>query len=174
MELLSGEDAWDLRQIRCHFAERTASATAPPPSAETEVTERQFDDVKPVLEQARRRWLNAGYSGRALDDVQIRITDLSGSTLGFGGAGIVCLDSTAAGAGLYIDTISENDEEFLAAGPPASNALSGIDLLTVLSHEIRHLIGLSDESSQDQPEYGNEFAQIVVSDESAEACITSS
>ncbi|GEM_PF-2154103 len=114
--------------------------------ADGEYSGLNLKDVTPLLDEARRRWQSAGYSGNALNNTQIRVVDLPGATLGFGGAGIIWLDVNAAGAGWYIDATPENDDEFLALSLSERKAASGIDLLTVLMHEMGHLIGLGNQA----------------------------
>jgi hypothetical protein len=53
--------------------------------------------------------------------------------------GVVRLDATAAGFGWFVDPTPANDSEFASGKPPA-----GMDLLTVVMHELGHEVGLLD------------------------------
>jgi hypothetical protein len=76
-------------------------------------------------------------------------TDLPGGRLGSARAGQVEIDVNAARRGWFIDTSPLNDSEFelLAAGgglraDEDSDAYGRIDLLTVVLHELGHILGL--------------------------------
>ena len=64
------------------------------------------------------------------------------------GRSAIQLDLDAAGAGWWIDTTPNEDSEFLLVGEgrewsarPGTAAEEGVDLLTVLLHELGHLSG---------------------------------
>ena len=54
--------------------------------------------------------------------------------------GVVQLDATAAGFGWFVDPTPANDSEFAGRKPPPA----GMDLLTVVMHELGHELGLPD------------------------------
>jgi hypothetical protein len=74
--------------------------------------------------------------------VQYQIGTLGGSALGLTvlGAPLVTLDATAAGYGWFVD-----------ANPVDSPALGRMDLLTVVGHELGHVLGLADVDPQVAP-----------------------
>jgi hypothetical protein len=67
--------------------------------------------------------------------VSVRIADLPGTYLGLAYPDLVLIDSDAAGHGWFVDSTPETDDDL----DPAR-----IDLLTVLAHELGHVLGLED------------------------------
>jgi hypothetical protein len=68
------------------------------------------------------------------------ITDLSATMpgdVGWSLNGVVELDATAAGYGWYVDPTPGSDNAFSGGKPVA-----GMDLLTVVMHELGHQLGL--------------------------------
>jgi hypothetical protein len=109
-----------------------------------------------ILEAAIQRWAAAGASDEqiaAMRAVSVSVADLAGLTLGQSDVGSIVLDSDAAGWRWFIDSTPGDDSEYAGSGSrllAADNlGLAGtrIDLLTVLTHELGHQIGLSDLSA---------------------------
>ena len=99
--------------------------------------------------QARREWVDAGVTSEQLarlDSVQLRVADLPGLALGQAEDGLITIDTNAAGWGWFVDATPQDDAEFgfgaegrvAKAGPAAGR----MDLLSVVSHEVGHLLGL--------------------------------
>ncbi|HEX8626499.1 MAG TPA: SdrD B-like domain-containing protein, partial [Allosphingosinicella sp.] len=106
-----------------------------------------------LVEAAIQRWIEAGATEAqvaAMRAVDVNVADLAGLTLGASDAGTITLDSDAAGWRWFIDSTPGDDSEYagsgtrLAAVDPLGLAGTRIDLLTVLTHELGHQIGLSD------------------------------
>jgi hypothetical protein len=98
--------------------------------------------LEAVLAEAKRRWLAAGVPDVELENVEIQILDLPGSLLGLAhlNQDRISIDIDAAGQGWFVDTTPEGDGEF---GADVIGAISThIDLLTVVTHELGHLLGL--------------------------------
>jgi len=81
--------------------------------------------------------------------VQVAIGDLSGDALGFTEGNTVTLDVDAAGYGWFVDLTPRDASEFrvrqeasVLSATPASEAFGSMDLLTVLTHELGHILGL--------------------------------
>ncbi|QSA97859.1 OmpA family protein [Methylococcus sp. EFPC2] len=104
---------------------------------------------------AREQWLASGLVGEdqldlALRSVDFQIGDLGGPTLARTDGNIIWVDDNAAGWGWFIDSSPRLNEEFLRpvgrnalAATPGSQAYGGMDLLTVLGHEIGHVLGFA-------------------------------
>ncbi|MEK6236609.1 MAG: hypothetical protein N2C14_18025, partial [Planctomycetales bacterium] len=83
-----------------------------------------------------------------LRDLNVKVSDLEGATLGLASGDAIHLDVDAAGHGWFLDDTPYLDEEFAAAdgslqaiGP---NSTNHIDLLTVAMHELMHHLGHHD------------------------------
>jgi len=109
------------------------------------------EDLPPIVAQAIVDWQLAGLAAdrlQSLLEVRFVVADLSGAELGLTVADTIFLDRSAAGYGWFIDPTPSFDEEFsrrdgaLRAVDPA--AVDRMDLLTVVSHEMGHLLGLDD------------------------------
>jgi hypothetical protein len=81
---------------------------------------------------------------------RVEIKDLNANgdvVVGLGGPGLIELDDNAAGYGWYVDSTPGDDTEFTSATGPfevtasAGPASGRMDLLTVVMHELGHVIG---------------------------------
>jgi large repetitive protein len=116
-------------------------------------------DLAPIVNAAIDRWAQAGLNASALArlrQARFVLADLPGAFLGEAETNLVCLDLDAAGHGWFVDSTPASDEEFTpSSGSRQMRAISPqavdrIDLLTVVEHELGHLIGLQDlDSSAD-------------------------
>ncbi len=127
------------------FAGPTGSGTAPL------LTTAQ---VQSVLPQAIAAWEAAGLNAlgvRQLEQVNVEVADLGGNILGLEDPGLILINQTAAGYGWYTATSQASNQALGVAGAggqrlasTASPAAGKVDLLTVLEHELGHVIGLGD------------------------------
>jgi hypothetical protein len=87
-----------------------------------------------------------------LAGLSIGVADFSGATLGTLSGSAILIDADAAGHGWFVDLTPADSGEFrvrLDAGVrvagPASDAFGRMDLLTVVMHEIGHVLGFDHE-----------------------------
>ena len=108
-----------------------------------------ISDLAPIVEEAFASFKAIGLDAKR-HDVEYVITDLPGAMLGLAEHSTIYLDYNAAGHGWFVDLTPAVDEEFERIGsrkslyaldPVASDT---IDLLTVVSHELGHVLGLED------------------------------
>ena len=113
------------------------------------------DDLAPIVDEAIERWTDAlGIDDAlvaSLYEVSFQIVDFSDLTLGRAFEDIILIDADAAGYGWFVDTTPYDDVEFsLDAGDGelaavlGSDAYGDMDLLTVVMHELGHVLGLED------------------------------
>src|SRR5262249_8980647 len=89
-------------------------------------------------------WALAGLNSdqmAKLRNAKIQITDLPGRYLGVTMDNAIYIDRNAAGRGWFVDSTPGDDEEFGGLDP---NIYYSVDLLTVVSHELGHVLGLED------------------------------
>jgi len=103
------------------------------------------NQARSLLNEALARWRAAGIDTSALGKVDVRIADLGGLTLGKVADGIIWLDDNAAGWGWFVDRTPRSDSEFARHGNQGEQRR--MDLLTVLTHEVGHLLGHDHASS---------------------------
>ena len=99
-----------LRNSGGHKLQATAIATRPTHKS------LRAELAKPLLSEAIARWQAAGVDTSGLRGVEVRVTDLGGSTLGQADRGIIWLDDNAAGWGWFVDRTPRNDSEFARRG----------------------------------------------------------
>ncbi|MBX7168557.1 MAG: hypothetical protein K1X74_19625 [Pirellulales bacterium] len=101
-------------------------------------------------------WLAAGLDPTAaarLSAVAVSVRNLGGGQLGLVEDGAIVLDDDGAGHGWFLDSTPGEDEEFswldgARAALSDAAAADRYDLLTVLNHELGHILGLDDEPAQ--------------------------
>ncbi|MBI1915171.1 MAG: IPT/TIG domain-containing protein [Planctomycetes bacterium] len=145
--------------IQIGFPEHAAGGELPRQPGVADLT---ADALRPIVDAAIQRYAEAGVDAAGLailraEPVQIR--DLSGDLLGLTIPDGIVLDSDAAGYGWFVDATPGDDVEFSAGGGTVLRATSGaalgrMDLLTVVTHELGHLLGRPD---LDAAVYGNDI-----------------
>jgi hypothetical protein len=115
------------------------------------------------LNQARQYWLNHGASLNQLNSARFAIADLPTGWAARTEGTQVTLDASGAGWGWYVDPAPQDNSEFAPAwadaaqqavngdytAAPNSPAAGKLDLLTVLIHELGHVLGMPMPQSAD-------------------------
>lgn len=111
------------------------------------------DEISFLNSAAIEHWKSSGLSDEqlaALESVEISVLDLDGAVLGYAEGSHIFIDSDAAGRGWFVDATPFENEEFTMLEDGSMEAVTGlgasnrIDLLSVLQHEIGHVLGLGD------------------------------
>jgi hypothetical protein len=125
------------------------------PEAAIEVSALNSDALAPIVDEAINRWveaLNLDAVGVALlEGVDFAIVDLDGLVIGQAIGDTVLIDVDAAGYGWFVDSTPYDDSEFKSqnnAGELTATVLSpafgDMDLLTVVMHELGHILSFKD------------------------------
>jgi hypothetical protein len=112
---------------------------AAPVSLQPSAGSLKLSQVQPLFVEALARWQAAGVNTSGLGNIQLQITDVGGTTLGLASGHTITLDDNAAGWGWYVDRMPWEDSEFIRRGSQGEK--NRMDLLTVLEHEIGHILG---------------------------------
>ena len=145
--LLSRNGATSFDNVRVRTNDRAFGAGVPmfadtlAISTTTDVASVHESALPPVLAEAVRRWQSAGATLGELDGMRVAVADLPGRYLGQTHGTTIYLDSDAAGHGWYIDSTPADDSEFANAGDQGEKGR--LDLLTVVMHEIGHVLGFT-------------------------------
>jgi Concanavalin A-like lectin/glucanases superfamily len=108
-------------------------------------------EIRPLFHEAVSRWatvIGMPEAAQRLLKVDVQVLDLPGTLLGIASTTIIFLDAKGAGHGWFIDPTPRDDSEF-APSVVDSPAADHVDLLTVIVHEMGHLLGLDDDSDAD-------------------------
>jgi hypothetical protein len=121
----------------------STTATGPVPVAPLSTSE-----AAPMLRAATDILAPAGAEAHLLEGVSLQVIGLSGGLLAVTAGSTIYLDADAAGWGWFVDTTPNDHSEF-TGGPGgdwtarAESAAAGrMDLLTVILHELDHVLGL--------------------------------
>lgn len=99
--------------------------------------------IASILAEALQRWQTAGVDVSSLQAVQVRTMNFGDrQTVAQSAGNTIWLDDNAAGWGWFVDSTPSDNDEFLK--PLTAGVYNRIDLLTAISHEIGHMLGLDD------------------------------
>ncbi len=102
------------------------------------------EQLNSLIDEAESRWEQSGLSTdqlAVLEEIDFQIIDLDGPTLGYAEGSTIVIDADAAGMGWYVDSTPADDSEFSGS---TFGAMESVDLLSVMTHEIGHVLGLQD------------------------------
>ena len=106
--------------------------------------------LAPVVDAAIDIWVGSGLTSDQLEQlrsVTYTVSDLPGGQLGAAVSSSIVIDTDAAGYGWFVDQTPHENEEFVDLGNQVlltageSAAAGRMDLLTVVLHELGHLLG---------------------------------
>jgi len=99
-------------------------------------------DLAQLFHAAVNRWTSAGWvsSSNSVQTIQVRTDDLPANLLAAAYGNTIVVDRNAAGVGWFVDSTPDDDAEFTGG-----SAAGKVDLLTVIEHELGHLLGLGHE-----------------------------
>jgi hypothetical protein len=135
------------------------SAAVPQPGVHAQEVDSHA--VAALLRQAVDAWAATGLQETQLArlrNVGWQVTDLPGRMLGGASGTTILLDCDAAGYGWFIDPTPPVSEEFVQTSatsfraPAESPAAGRVDLLTVLTHELGHILGSKDLDLSNSPD----------------------
>jgi hypothetical protein len=116
-------------------------------------------ELAPVVAEAISRWAAAGVAPAELAllrQLHFLIADLPDAELGMQDGNTVWIDQDAAGHGWFLDAMPGSDQAFFQSVPGgelqarAGSAAAGkMDLLTVVEHEMGHVLGLAENGNPD-------------------------
>jgi len=106
-----------------------------------------------IVAEAKQNWIDSALLDAEklalIGQINVKIANLGGSLLGQRTGDTILIDSDAAGYGWFVDPTPGRNEEFTPRGgngqllaKPGGAASGKMDLLTVIEHEIGHLLGL--------------------------------
>ena len=139
-------------------------AAEKPAAANGEISTLQESQLSPIVAEAIASWENLLGSDNPLlanlANIDYQIVDIDGLTLAEAASGTIYIDSDAAGYGWFVDETPEDSVEFLSRGGNGngvghdtfqatrqSEAAGHMDLLTVLTHEMGHVLGFDHDAA---------------------------
>jgi hypothetical protein len=133
----------------------TASYLTLSPSAQIQSGGMTLDsqaELAPIVTAAKQR-LEAKLGSQidaALAGLKVVVADLPGKRLGAEAGKTILIDRDAAGCGWFVDSTPLSEEEFVSSNGKQQltavdpHAVDRIDLLTVVEHELGHVLGFDD------------------------------
>jgi hypothetical protein len=112
-----------------------------------------LEQLQPLEQEAKALWQATGLTAEqlaALAHTNIYISPLTGGLLGYTAGTNVWIDPTAEGRGWFLDARPTDPAVFVSQANgqwqalPGSPAYGRVDLLTVMAHELGHVLGLPD------------------------------
>jgi hypothetical protein len=111
-------------------------------------------EVQALVPAAIDAWRSAGLDAagvRTLESAQVQVGNLGPNILGLETADVITINQTAGGFDWYVSAGGASSQAFGLARPDGeslaasgSTAANQVDLVTVLEHEVGHVLGLAD------------------------------
>ena len=107
-------------------------------------------DLVAIVAEAKQQWATVDLTAQQLvqlEALRVDVADLPGLNLGESSGSRIVVDTNAAGYGWFVDPTPGQNEEYLTRpdgslqAKAGSDAVGRMDLLTVISHEIGHVLG---------------------------------
>jgi hypothetical protein len=140
--ILDGSGTGTINDASALFATSAASADG------RQVEPLRIEQLNAVAQSAIEYWQDALDTSFDFNNVVFAIADLSGLTLATSSLYVIALDVDAAGFGWYVDATPDDNSEFIYKrrtgeyeARPHGPADGRMDLLTVLIHELGHVLG---------------------------------
>ncbi len=132
------------------YPQLAATALTGPP-APGGVVLTSVSELTPIVDAAEAYWIAAGYSASRFDGVHFAIANMGHSVLGSTTGSTITIDASADGFGWFVDPTPLLNNEFKRLGQsadlmavPGTLAATHMDLLTVVEHELGHILGFDD------------------------------
>ena len=112
-------------------------------------------DIQKIVSTAKLYWYKQGISMDKLQNINVIVADLPMNVLGNTNQNTVSISQNAGAYGWFIDNTPDDNEEFIMNAEQSVGYIKNtdnqhkVDLLSVLIHEIGHVIGYDDNDVKD-------------------------
>ena len=131
-------------------------AAGQPTGAPGGVVLSSVSQISGIISTAESQWVAAGANPASFKNVQFQVGNIGQGVLGTTAGNVITIDAGAEGFGWYLGTDNSafqpaaNSTDLFAL--PGSPAAGHMDLLTVVEHELGHVLGYADISAGSAPD----------------------